>query len=351
MATARKLPSGNWRVQIYDGVGPSGKRRYRSFTAETKRAAELAAAEYSNGKRDSSDKTSLSLFDAYSKYIESKESILSPSTIMEYRRMQKNYLADLMQRDIHSLSQHEIQSAFNQEARTHSPKTLRNMHGLLSAVFSTFRPDFTLRTSLPQKRKTEIRIPTEQEILALYSLVKGTPMEVPFLLASQLGLRASEIAGLTYSCVDYEREEVRIIQARVRGESGPVVKAPKSYSGTRTIPCGKVILDAIGTGDPDSFVVSFGSGPITKRWRRIILKSGIKEFNFHALRHYFASQALLQGIPQKYIAEMMGHASEHMINTVYQHTFKDAKEQFSLQMKAHTNRLFEKVQHEMQHEI
>ena len=47
MATrAKKLPSGNWRVNLYIGTDPDGKKRYKSFTAATKKEAEYQAAEY-----------------------------------------------------------------------------------------------------------------------------------------------------------------------------------------------------------------------------------------------------------------------------------------------------------------
>lgn len=37
MATAKKLPSGNFRVRVYVGVGANGKKKYKSFTATTKK--------------------------------------------------------------------------------------------------------------------------------------------------------------------------------------------------------------------------------------------------------------------------------------------------------------------------
>ncbi len=45
MATAKKLPSGKYRCLIYDYTDQSGKRHYKSFTAKTKKDAELAAAQ------------------------------------------------------------------------------------------------------------------------------------------------------------------------------------------------------------------------------------------------------------------------------------------------------------------
>lgn len=50
MAKAKKLPSGSWRVRVYDGKDAAGKNIYRSFTAATKKQAEFLAAEYAAHK-------------------------------------------------------------------------------------------------------------------------------------------------------------------------------------------------------------------------------------------------------------------------------------------------------------
>ena len=46
MAKAKKLPSGNWRVQVFAGTDSNGKRIMKSFTAETKKEAEFLAAQF-----------------------------------------------------------------------------------------------------------------------------------------------------------------------------------------------------------------------------------------------------------------------------------------------------------------
>ena len=47
MATPKKLPSGNWRVRVYDYTDESNVRHYRSFTAATKKECSYMAAEFS----------------------------------------------------------------------------------------------------------------------------------------------------------------------------------------------------------------------------------------------------------------------------------------------------------------
>ena len=70
MATAKKLPSGNWRVRLYIGENSNGKKLYKSFTARTKKEAEFLAAEY-NLKRKGKPKD-LTIGDAIDGYIANK---------------------------------------------------------------------------------------------------------------------------------------------------------------------------------------------------------------------------------------------------------------------------------------
>ena len=46
MAKAKKLPSGSWRVLLYVGTDENGKKKRKSITADTKKEAELLAAQY-----------------------------------------------------------------------------------------------------------------------------------------------------------------------------------------------------------------------------------------------------------------------------------------------------------------
>ena len=82
MASARKLPSGNWRVLVYTGKGANGKRQYESFTASTKKQAEYLAAEFVAKRKYAVE--SMTVGEAIDRYIESKDAVLSPTTIAEY---------------------------------------------------------------------------------------------------------------------------------------------------------------------------------------------------------------------------------------------------------------------------
>ena len=113
MANAKKLPSGSWRVRVYDGKDQTGKDVYKSFTAPTKKQAEYLAAEYLAGKRSQHPTDSRTLAEAYARYIEIKKNTLSPATVREYSRAAQHDFPELMPLRLSRITQEAVQSAVN----------------------------------------------------------------------------------------------------------------------------------------------------------------------------------------------------------------------------------------------
>ena len=241
---------------------------------------------------------------AIDRYIESKTAVLSPSTIYGYKKANQRYLYILHDVKIAKLDQELIQRAINKLSYCYSPKTVRNAYGLLHASLQMFAPDFVYRISLPQKIKSSFYVPDENEIKVIYKLIKNT---------------------LTKDCITADGLEIR--KAVVINEHGrEVYKPPKSYAGYRTIPISPLLRDKLMNTPDKKRICVISSNKISRDWNSFLRKHGLHIFRFYSLRHYYASQALLLGIPQKYIAELMGHSSTDMIEKVYQHTFPSAME-------------------------
>lgn len=342
----KKLPSGNWRIQVQiDG------RRY-SITDPDQKVVKQKAKELYAGIEFEARKI-LSVGDAYDKYIESKDSVLSPSTIVGYKRLRKNVFQGLMPKNITELTQEDIQKEVNKEyKRGLSPKSIRNAHGLLSAVLKVYRPKMMLTTTLPQKARYEARIPSEEEMSTIISSAKGTKYELPILLACWLGLRMSEILGLEFS--DIIDGRIHIQRAIVEGENGPSLKGTKTFSGDRWIKCPKYILDLIDAKpNKNGHVIKETGAMIYKAFVNICKESGIAPCRFHDLRHFAASEAHMLGVPDKYQMKRMGHKTDNMLKTVYQHTIKDKEDCFSDLIDAHMTEVLlfsPKSAHETAHE-
>ena len=156
-----------------------GKRVGRTFP--TKEEAEYWAAGLKTKiMEENRSPWKMTVGAAVDRYIESKSSILSPSTVLGYKRTKKR-MEDIIGVQLNDLTQEKIQRWVNQLAKDHSPKTVANAHGLLSAVLKEYRPSVTLRTTLPSKVKAEIQIPSE--IRAILKGCRGTKYELPIMLA------------------------------------------------------------------------------------------------------------------------------------------------------------------------
>lgn len=319
MAKAKKLPSGNWRVRIYIGDDDNGKHVYKSFTAGTKKEAEFLAAEY-NLKRKEKPKD-VTVGDAIDGYIANKDGVLSPSTIAGYRNIRKNQLQELMDVPLSKLTNVMVQAAINREAHTLSAKSVRNAHGLLTASVAMYMPDFVFRTTLPAKEHKVKDLPSPKQII---DAVKGTDVELPAMLAMWLSLRMSEVRGIRYK--DITKNGILTIRNVRIAMAGQIEKEKtKTFHSTRQLVLPERILNMIGEGESDAYVVNLSASTIYKHFVNTILEKTGKHMTFHDLRHVNASIMLALGIPDKYAMERGGWSTPSTLKNVYQHTFTEER--------------------------
>ena len=330
----RKLPSGKWFVRcMVDGQSYS-----KTFDTE-KEATRWAAGIKTTLIEAEKPRGALTVGEAIDKYIESKNAVLSHSTLRGYRTLRNNTMQDIMDVRLDDLTQEKVQRSINAMAKTHSPKSVSNAHGLLSATLALYRPNMVLRTTLPQKVKTEIAIPSPEEVAMIAKTEKGTPYELPFLLAVWCGLRASEICGITWDALN--GNVLHIKQAIVGNGKNAALKTTKTYSGNRKIRLPDYLVDLINQQPKtDEFVIHYSGTALYCRLRRTCEKLGLPYYRFHDLRHVQASVMLALNVPDKYAMERMGHASNNMLKNVYQHTMSKKSEEVADQIDSYFSQLF-----------
>lgn len=324
----------SWRIKVY-----VGNKKYRSVTGATRaeaiqKAEKLQAELLAEREKQKSDNPydDLTVAEAMERYVEAKKNALSPKTYREYTQTRKNSLKLLHDIKIGELTQEQVQIAVGEAAVDHEPKTVRNMHGLLSSALKMFRPDFILHTKLPQKKKPDIIIPTEADVVTLLTEVRGTDIDAPVHLAALCGMRMSEILGLRWEKIDFEKKAICVCAAKVRDiDNNIVLKGTKSTAGERMIkmlPAVETALRRTREAMPGSeFVTDLKSNNIYDRYQKALKAVCDKHYTFHELRHYAASVMIMLGIPVKYIADYLGHETEDMVNRVYGHIMADKKDE------------------------
>ena len=321
MAKAKKLPSGSWRVQVYAGTDSNGKRKYKSFTAETRREAEAAAAQWAVERKESTV-SDMTLGEAYDAYIASKENVLSPSTLRGYNNIRHTCFPSLWSVPLESITPERVQIEINAYSKDHSPKSVRNAHGLLSAILRTYAPEIRLSTTLPQKEKTEIVVPTDNMIRQLVEAVKDTAVEPAVLMAAFGSLRQSEVCAVTEDDIDRQNNTVSVNKAMVETKDGEwVIKQPKSFAGYRVVSFPASIMERIRP-------VDMNPRAVYKAFRRAIKNNNLPDMRFHDLRHYQASILHALGVPDKYIMQRGGWTTDSTLKNIYQHTMADKQKEF-----------------------
>lgn len=353
MATIKQLPSGSYNALVYDYTDGKGKRHYKSITAESKREVKLLMAEFL-ARRDECKNMpddGVTVCDAITRYIESKNNILSPSTLKAYNTILKHNLQSIMTIPVNKLTTADIQLAINREAEDNAPKTVRNVSSLLKASILFVSPDFKYKVTLPQKEKPDIQIPTEEEMMKIFSAVKGKRIEIPIYLGAICGMRRSEITALKWEDVDLKNGTLTVRAASVLSTDGTVVrKTTKTTASKRTIRLFAPVLKLLKEAEHTSEYVAGYPHPnrITDSFTTLLKDLGLPHYRFHDLRHYAASTMLLLNLPKKYICDYLGHETERMLETVYGHVMKDKKDNLLDIVDTHYALFFDKMQNKMQ---
>lgn len=354
MARAKKLPSGSWRCQVfshYEEILQSDgsiKRKSvrKSFTcddpsAKGKRKCEAEATAWALNKAGKI-KSDYTFAQAYEKYLEIKENVLSQSTIRGYRQMCK-YYALIKDVKLQNLSQQLVSDWVNSFAKNHSPKTVRNAHGLLTAILREFAPEITLHTVLPQREALTYTLPTDNEIQRIITYLKerDKDMLIAVYLAAFGTLRRSEVCGLTGG--DIKGNTIHIHKAMVLDKNRNfVLKTTKTVSSNRYVELPAFVIDMMPKSGP---VVSLTPDDITKRFRKTLKDLEIKPFRFHDLRHYSASVMHAIGVPDQYIMMRGGWKSDVTLKTIYRGAMDDYMQKYN----DVTNSFFTAASHEASH--
>jgi integrase len=179
------------------------------------------------------------------------------------------------------------------------------------------------------KLEVGVDVPSLAEVSLLLDHAQGRWRPF-FVTAVFTGMRASELRGLAWDAVDFER---RVIRVRQRADLWGTIGDPKSAAGTREIPMAPMVVNALrewklgcpkgklglvfpnGAGNVQTHanIADRGFAPLQRRC------FGEVKYGLHALRHFFASWAIERQFAPKRLQGLLGHSSIQMTFDTYGH--------------------------------
>ena len=339
---ATKLPSGNFRVQIIEGRDKDGKRIVKSFTAKTDWEAMKMADDYKKGLYKKP--CELTVNQALDAYIESRDNILSPSTLKGYRTIKDSRLGLIQDTKLCDLTIADIQRAVNYDAKKLSRKSIKSALALLKSAMMLQDEDINIkRITLPQAKNKKKDIPPPNELI---NIIIGTEIELPCLLAMWLSLRISEVRGLQFRDVSKDGKNISIQRAKMCLNNGDIVREMnKTVESTRTNKLPPYLLALIKKvpheRDTD-FIVPNSYESIRKKFKTLMNENGY-DITFHTLRHEFATTLNDLGVPSDYIQKLGGWSTDNIMKTVYTHTTSAKETQYQEMIDSYFNNLIQNM--------
>ncbi len=227
------------------------------------------------------------------------------------------------------------------QAKGLSPKTVRNIHQIISSAMNLAREQKLISTNpaegcaLPRLEYREMQTLPVEQLQSFLREAKDSGVFELYYLELAIGLRRGELLGLKWEDIDLERGDLRVRRqiARINGE---VVEAPlKTKNAYRTLPLAEDTIDVLKaqrkkTGDSPWVFPSPTGGPISpdsviQMLHRVLKRAGLPKVRFHDLRHTFATVALQNGVDIKTVSGMLGHYSAGFTLDTYAHVTTQAQ--------------------------
>lgn len=278
---------------------------------------------------------------------------VSPTTLSRYQGMIKRYIKPMLGSiQVQQLTTLAVQNWVNRlkispvSGREMSAATIKHAYHVLKgsmdkAVLANIIPKTPCTgIMLPKGQKKPPVIYDEGQIRQLIAAAKGTEMELVVEIELCLGLRRGELLGLRWEDIDWDKNQIHIVNNRVVVDGKAIVKDPKTESSRRTVDVPEQLIQKLRKHKlacaanrmrlgqeytvTDYVIVHPDGKPIypeylSQMFTKLQKKAGLPKCRFHDLRHLCASIMLMQGVNVKTAAALLGHSQISTTMNIYSH--------------------------------
>ena len=263
-------------------------------------------------------------------------------------------LGEICAQDVYNFAEFLKQKKYKSTTSSHYFFTLLDI--LNYAVFCGVFSSGTFKNIHPPKtQKTTQKYLTQAQLALLCNSLTNSQnvYAVPIVLVATYGLRKSEVLGLKWSSIDFDKNKISINHKVITSSKGKksvtyCSGTLKTFSSKRTLPllphlkqmllrhkkaiqymcqkhpfryC-KKYLDFVCV---NNFGVAYRGNTLYKNFKKILKTLGLPNIRLHDLRHSCASLLCAKGVSIKIAQEWLGHAHYQTTANIYTHLYDDAK--------------------------
>lgn len=318
---------------------PCGERISKRFTRRAEASEWLALQQVSVAKNEFIERHDWNFGEWLEEFLEVyAQPRVRVKTFERYQSLIK-HLKPLNHVKLQQLSGIEFQKLYN-SMNTYSGETRSKVHKICKMALNQAVADHLIYSNplmtlkAPKIERKDIEIFEQNEISVILSapFVNNHRWKCVILVAAKGGLRISEILGLRWCDLDYEKRGININQGLHSVRGGLIVEQPKTRSSKRFVALPEFVFVELSRSKlekqafkDDGYIFTNLSGtPVCvhnfqRFWRTIFKNIDVPYRNFHSLRHSHATFLLSKGIPIVEVSRRLGHSKTSVTLDVYAH--------------------------------
>lgn len=340
--TIKKKGDNNWEYCVYLGQDENGKKKYKRKSGfKTRKACIEEASTFTN--KNSRNKNNNKTFKEIAlMYLENcRHRGLKYNTLRCYEKLLSTLSKNFNQfnKYINTIKCENIFEYIH--FTTHlSNNYRRKLIGFIKTIFKFAKKNKLIINNifddipLPTIKNTIIDIWSESEIRNYMPKLKYFKYFDIVYLALETGLRIGELLGLTWDCIDFNRNTLTVKKIYVPLNGNPNFSDPKTNAGIRKIVLLQKSLDLLKHKFKNKtsqyifqhpFKPNIPANPhtVSTHFKRFLIKNNIKPIRFHDLRHIHATLLLNKNINYKILSKRLGHSSVYFTLQTYTHVIPE----------------------------
>ncbi len=341
-----KRRDGRWEGRYLCGRKPDGRARYasvygKSYTEVRERLRPLKAANTAALPR-----CPLTVSQLFEGWLAAKRTKIKPSSFARYEMLARRHiLPALGAMQVRTLTAQKLGGFVDGLRRADgrgalAPKTVSDILIVCKSALRLAARQYALEPGLldfsaPAVRPRPVEVFSDREAAALTKAAGEDPHGASYLLCLNTGLRLGEVCALKWSDLDFSESVLRVSRTAIRLKGGLTVQTPKTASSARTIPLTAQMLSLLARlrrgAAQDAYILTGLTGrpmeprTVQHRFHRFLRENGLRDRNFHTLRHTFATRCMAHGADAKLLSEILGHSSVRTTLQLYVHPSLEQK--------------------------
>ena len=300
--------------------------------------------------------------DLMEEWLEAIKPEIKLSTFGGYQlNVQKAIVPYFLEREmlLRELTADDINMFYGEQLKSVKATTVLKLHANIGkALKYAVEKDYITHSVMdkvkrPKPEKYVGKFLKQSEAIELFEAVKGHKLELGVILGAFYGLRRSEIIGLRWESIDFDKNTITIehtvtvtyVDGKQKIIAGDTTKTKSSHRTLPLVPeirvklldvkaeqeinrklCGNsynktesyyIYTDALGNRIKPNY--------LSTEFPKFLENNGFRRMRFHDLRHSCASLLLANGVPLKEIQDWLGHSDFAITANTYAHLDYNSK--------------------------